>query len=131
MRALSALSAGGGNAFLGRSRGTFGVAVEAYDKGKALGNPPANPNYPNTGTLSTRLKLAAHLLAANLGTRIVTIHWGGFDTHSDQLKSQDAQLMELSRALGAFKADLTARGIEDRVSTLVLSEFGRRAAENG
>src|SRR5690349_7419329 len=131
MRALSALAAGGGNAFLGRSRGTFGVAVEAYDKGKALGNPPANNNYPNTGQLSTRLKLAAHLLAANLGTRIITIHWGGFDTHSDQIAGQDPQLKELSRALGAFKADLTTRGIEDRVSTLVFSEFGRRVEENG
>ena len=39
--------------------------------------------------------------------------------------------MELSRALGAFRADLVARGIEQRVSTLVFSEFGRRVAENG
>jgi uncharacterized protein (DUF1501 family) len=131
MRALATLPVGAGNGFLGRSRGTFGVAVEAYDKGKLLGNPPANANYPNTGTLSTRLKLAAHLLAANLGTRIITIHWGGFDTHSDQVAGQDPQLKELSRALGAFKADLTTRGIEDRVSTLVFSEFGRRVEENG
>ena len=131
MRALATLPVGAGNGFLGRSRGTFGVAVEAYDKGKLLGNPPPNANYPNTGTLSTRLKLAAHLLAANLGTRIITIHWGGFDTHSDQIAGQDPQLKELSRALGAFKADLTTRGIEDRVATLVFSEFGRRVEENG
>ena len=39
--------------------------------------------------------------------------------------------MELSRALAAFRADLQARSIEDRVSTLVFSEFGRRVAENG
>jgi uncharacterized protein (DUF1501 family) len=129
MRAVAGVSSS--NGYLTRSRGTFGVAVEAYDKGKALGNPPANSNYPNTGTLSTRLKLAAHLLAANLGTRIITIHWGGFDTHSDQIAGQDPQLKELSRALGAFKADLTTRGIEDRVSTLVFSEFGRRVEENG
>src|SRR5262249_58801191 len=90
-----------------------------------------NNNYPNTGQLSTRLKLAAHLLAANLGTRIITIHWGGFDTHSDQIAGQDPQLKELSRALGAFKADLTTRGIEDKVCTLVFSEFGRRVEENG
>ena len=65
------------------------------------------------------------------GTRVITIHWGGFDTHTGQLASQDRQLIELSRALGAFKADLTARGIEHRVSTLVFSEFGRRVRENG
>ena len=44
--------------------------------------------------------------AANLGTRIITIHWGGFDTHTSQLAGQDSQLTELSRALGAFQADL-------------------------
>jgi uncharacterized protein (DUF1501 family) len=131
MRALATVPVGAGNTYLGRSRGTYGVAVEAYDKGKAIGAVPANASYPNTGTLSTRLKLAAHLLAADLGTRVITIHWGGFDTHSGQLAAQDSQLMELSRALGAFKADLTARGIESRVSTLVFSEFGRRVGENG
>ncbi len=36
----------------------------------------------------------------------------------------------LSRALGAFKADLAARGIEDKVVTMVFSEFGRRIASN-
>jgi uncharacterized protein (DUF1501 family) len=36
----------------------------------------------------------------------------------------------LGQALSAFQADLTARGIVDRVTTLVFSEFGRRAGEN-
>ena len=34
-------------------------------------------------------------------------------------------------ALLAFQRDLEARGLADRVLTLVWSEFGRRAAENG
>jgi len=131
MNSLAGVPVGDGNTYLTRSRSTYGVAVEAYNKGKAIGAVPANPNYPNNGTLSTRLKLAAHLFAANLGTRIITIHWGSFDTHSDQLNGQDAQLKELSRALGAFRADLAARGIEDKVSTLMFSEFGRRVGENG
>ena len=97
----------------------------------AAGTVPANTLYPNTGTLSTRLRTAAHLLAANLGTRVITIHWGSFDTHTGQVVGQDRQLAELSRALAAFKADLTARGIEQNVSTLVFSEFGRRVKENG
>ena len=123
--------AGESNAYLARTRATYAVAVETYRNSKAGPAYAPGDGYPNTGTLSTRLRLAAHLLAANLGTRIITIHWGGFDTHSGQLASQDAQLRELSRALGAFRADLAARGIEQRVSTLVFSEFGRRAAENG
>ena len=131
MQVLSGLQADPANAYLARTRGTYGLAVETYQRSQA--GPAFTPGagYPSNGTLSTRLRLAAHLLAADLGTRIITIHWGGFDTHSGQLASQDAQLRELSRALGAFRADLLARGIEQRVSTLVFSEFGRRVAENG
>ncbi len=95
--------------------------------GITLGSPAAG--YPNS-ILSTRLQTAATLLSAGLGTRIVTIDWGSFDTHGDQLASQDPQLQTLSRALAAFKADLTARGIEQNVVTLVFSEFGRRAKAN-
>jgi uncharacterized protein (DUF1501 family) len=130
MQTLAGLAPAPHNAYLARARGTYGVAVETHARSQAAGPVTPGADYPN-GTLGNRLKLAAHLLAANLGTRVITIHWGGFDTHSGQLASQDAQLIELSRALAAFRADLQARGVEDRVSTLVFSEFGRRVAENG
>ena len=133
MRALAGVPVGAGNAFLGRSRGTYGVAVEAYDTGKAINTTiPDNAVYPaGNATLTNRLKLAARLFKAGLGTKVITIHWGGFDTHSDQLKNQDPQLRDLSKALAAFRQDLITRGIEDKVCTLVFSEFGRRVADNG
>jgi uncharacterized protein (DUF1501 family) len=131
MQALTGLPAAPGNAYLARTRATYEVAVQTHQRSQSGPAYAPGVGYPNNGTLSTRLRLAAHLLAAGLGTRIITIHWGGFDTHSGQLAGQDAQLMELSRALGAFRADLQARGIEQRVSTLVFSEFGRRVRENG
>jgi uncharacterized protein (DUF1501 family) len=130
MDALAGVDPADDNAYLTRSRATYGVAVETYDRAR---NGPAyapGTGYPANQTLSTRLQLAAHLFAAGLGTRVVTIHWGGFDTHSGQLTTQDSQLKVLSAALAAFQADLVARGIDDRVSTLVFSEFGRRVAEN-
>ena len=130
MQALAGLQAGRDNAYLERTRGTYGLAVETHRRSLDAGPFNQGAGYPN-GTLGNRLKLAAHLLGANLGTRIITIHWGGFDTHSGQLASQDIQLIELSRALAAFRADLQARAIENRVCTLVFSEFGRRVAENG
>jgi uncharacterized protein (DUF1501 family) len=132
MDALSDVAASAGNAYLARSRATYGVAVETYTRAK--GGPAFAPaaGYPDPAhqVLSQRLQLAAHLFAANLGTRVVTIHWGGFDTHSGQIATQDSQLKALSAALAAFQADLVARQIDDRVSTLVFSEFGRRVAEN-
>jgi uncharacterized protein (DUF1501 family) len=133
MGALAGLPVGDGNAFLGRSRGTYGVAVEAWQKGKDINAAiPDNGVYPaGNATLISRLKLAARLFKAGLGTKIITIHWGGFDTHSDQVKNQDPQLRDLSTALAAFRRDLAVRGIEDKVCTLVFSEFGRRVADNG
>ena len=88
------------------------------------------PGYPPNSGLSSKLQLAATLLSAGLGTRIVTIDWGSFDTHGDQLAGQDPQLTDASRALAAFKADLTTRGVEQNVITLVFSEFGRRLEES-
>jgi len=141
VRDLAALQAGAGNAYLARSRGTYGLAYTTYERIQALTavpSPTPTPTptpvpiaYPNNSTLSARLKTAATLLAANLGTRIITIHWGGFDTHTGQLVAQDRQMAEFSRALAAFRADLQARGIEQRVATLAFSEFGRRVRENG
>src|SRR3954468_3363742 len=133
MRALAGVPVGAGNTFLGRSRGTYGVAVEAWDTGKSINAAiPDNATYPaGNPTLTNRLKLAARLFKANVGTKIITIHWGGFDTHSDQIAGQDPQLRDLSKALAAFRRDLAVRGIEDQVCTLVFSEFGRRVADNG
>jgi uncharacterized protein (DUF1501 family) len=130
MDALADVDPSDGNAYLARSRATYGVAVETYNRAK-LG-PAFTPGggYPANQVLAQRLQLAAHLFAANLGTRVVTIHWGGFDTHSGQIATQDSQLKVFSAALAAFQADLVARGIDDRVSTLVFSEFGRRVGEN-
>ena len=110
VRSLAQIPAGAGNAYLQRSRATYDLAVETYLRTSGAGSVPANPLYPNTSTLSTRLRTAAHLLAANLGTRVITIHWGSFDTHTGQLAGQDRQLAELSRALGAFKADRRRAG---------------------
>jgi uncharacterized protein (DUF1501 family) len=122
---------GSGNAYLSRSRATYGLAHTTYERVQSLAASPTAITYPTTGSLSPKLKTAATLLGANLGTRVITIHWGGFDTHTGQLASQDKQMIEFSRALAAFRADLQARGIEQRVSTLVFSEFGRRVRENG
>jgi uncharacterized protein (DUF1501 family) len=133
MSALASVPVGDDNLYLGRSRGTYGVAVEAFATGKSIDQTiPNTATYPaGNNTLITRLKLAARLFKAGLGTKIITIHWGGFDTHSDQLKGQDPQLRDLSTALAAFRRDLAARGIEDKVCTLIFSEFGRRVADNG
>jgi uncharacterized protein (DUF1501 family) len=118
------------NDALARSRAIFGLTVDVSNRLGTLQAPSAGAGYPPNSDLSRRLQLAATLLSAGLGTRVITIDWGSFDTHGDQPGSQDPQLSTLSRALAAFKDDLAARGIEQNVVTMVFSEFGRRIASN-
>jgi uncharacterized protein (DUF1501 family) len=130
MASLGAIPASPTNVALAKSRQSYQLATNVYRDTSSLGPPVYGAGYP-PGSLSPQLQLAAFLLGANLGTRVITIHWGSFDTHGSQLKQQDPQLVELSRALSAFLADLKGRGIDNRVSVLMFSEFGRRVAENG
>jgi uncharacterized protein (DUF1501 family) len=116
-----------------RSRGVYGLTVNVAGQLRTATGPPNSPAYPRTGpaaSLSSRLETAAALLSANLGTRIVTVDWGSFDTHGTQAQSMDPQLQGMSRALAAFQEDLTARSLADRVLTVVFTEFGRRLGEN-
>ncbi len=126
---LAHVAAHSGNTALKRSRSAFQLTTEVSAKVRTLVSSAATAPYPNS-YLSDRLQLAAQLLAGGLGTRVVTIDWGSFDTHGDEVAGMDPQLAVLGSALGAFQQDLTDRGIADDVITVVFSEFGRRVDSN-
>jgi uncharacterized protein (DUF1501 family) len=89
--------------------------------------------YPSAAAnpLAGNLRDLAALLAQPLGIRVAAVESDGdFDTHDRQGQDLTAGLTQVSEALSAFQADLEARGIADRVLTLVWSEFGRRPHEN-
>jgi uncharacterized protein (DUF1501 family) len=87
-------------------------------------------NYPATA-LGRSLALAAQIVGSGLGTRVLYVQHGSFDTHVSQQATQDRLLGELADALSAFYADLAAHGNDARTLTMTFSEFGRRVAENG
>jgi uncharacterized protein (DUF1501 family) len=66
-----------------------------------------------------------------LGTKVIYVEHGSFDTHVSQKMTQDRLLMQFSDAIAAFYQDLAAHGNDRRVLTLTFSEFGRRIEENG
>jgi uncharacterized protein (DUF1501 family) len=79
-----------------------------------------------------RLAALAAMLAAGLPLHCVSLEApGDYDTHADQAGALSDNLKLTSESLLAFQRDLEARGLADRVLTLVWSEFGRRAEENG
>src|SRR5262249_39962024 len=72
----------------------------------------------------------ARLLKAGFGTRVFYTTQSTYDTHSTQAAVHAALLTELATAVQAFLADLKAAGLEERVTVLCFSEFGRTVAEN-
>ncbi len=77
---------------------------------------------------------AVALLGAGLGVRVVTIDTGGWDTHNSMGTPSGGAMTDLLSGLASGLADLQA-ALDDRgmsaVTTVVMSEFGRRVQENG
>jgi uncharacterized protein (DUF1501 family) len=125
------------NQYAGRLR-------EVYEKGRnsAVQYPEKYPyNAPKRSVnnpLAPQLKMIARLLSGGCQTKIFLARIGGFDTHASQVEDYDASmgthaalLYHLSEAVKAFQNDLLRLGLEERVLTVTMSEFGRRAASNG
>jgi uncharacterized protein (DUF1501 family) len=85
--------------------------------------------YPAT-PLGRSLALAAQIVGSKLGTRVLYVQHGSFDTHVTQKQTQERLLGDFANAISAFYQDLAAHGNDKRVLTMTFSEFGRRAAEN-
>ena len=131
---------------LGAARGTrdralasiAGTAKQAHRlrqqlapfNGAGITSPVAYPKHRSS--FPTRLAGLAALLGAGLPIRCVGLRaYGMYDTHDDQAEPLAQGLKLTGESLLAFQRDLEARGLADRVITLVWSEFGRRAEENG
>jgi uncharacterized protein (DUF1501 family) len=84
---------------------------------------PASP-------LANSLKLVAKLIGGGLPTRVYYVSQGGYDTHTNQLGTQQRLLQDLGDSMKAFVADMKAQGNMQRVLVMTFSEFGRRVAEN-
>ena len=85
--------------------------------------------YPAT-PLGRSLALAAQIVGSKIGTKVIYVQHGSFDTHVSQQATQNRLLGEFSDAMKAFYDDLGAHGNDGNVLTLTFSEFGRRLEEN-
>jgi uncharacterized protein (DUF1501 family) len=88
--------------------------------------------YPTGDSFPQRLQGLAAMISAGLPLRCVALEaTGEYDTHASQVSALGPALQTTAASLYAFQRDLEARGVADRVLTLVWTEFGRRAKENG
>jgi len=85
--------------------------------------------YP-ASAFANSLKLVAKLIGGGLPTRIYYVSQGGYDTHTNQIATQQRLLADLGDSLKAFVDDMKAQGNMQRVLVMTFSEFGRRVNEN-
>jgi uncharacterized protein (DUF1501 family) len=121
----------GQEAMLRRLRGVLEDANESSRKvRRAAGGYMTDVKYPDED-LGEALRLAAALVDARLGSRVVSVELSGFDTHQNQRGTHNGLMKRLDEALTAFLADMKARSVGNDVVVMVFSEFGRRVKENG
>ena len=91
---------------------------------------PGAAEYPNS-LLGRQLRDIARLIKSDISLEVATVNSGDWDTHIKQGGAQGRQaslLANLSGSIASFVADLGNR--MNDVQVLVMTEFGRTAAEN-
>lgn len=92
--------------------------------------PQNSASYPHEEQegLTNSLQMIARLVRMDVGLKIGLVDYDGWDTHQGQNYVLPGLLDGLSRALNAFYTDLS--DYKDRVTVVVMSEFGRRFRQN-
>ena len=111
-------------------RGMVGAAGEqALQVAKRIAalKPAGGPFY---GGVGTEIRKVIALLKADLGLECIQFEMGGYDTHANQARSHQRLLAQLGTNLNAYQHEIEKAGLGDKVITVVMSEFGRRATEN-
>lgn len=93
--------------------------------------------YPNSD-LSKQLKTISRMLSGGSRTKVFMATIGGFDTHVTQVNQGSTTtglhhdlLQDIGNSIKAFQDDLQNQGLDNKVLTVVFSEFGRKILENG
>lgn len=109
--------------------------IQLLHKVQSIHNGQYRPEYDavyGDDQFSRGMKEIARLIKANVGMQAACIDFGGWDTHFVQGSSEGLQANNidiLGKGLAAFDRDISK--YRNRVTTIVMTEFGRRTYENG
>ncbi len=112
------------------ARQTFDT-LEALELNRSEPRVPNGRAYPET-PFGMALSTVAQLVENEAGVEVASIDVGGWDTHAGQGVKEGYMatlLTEVATGLAAFYEDMEAH--MDHITVVVMSEFGRRARENG
>ncbi|MCC6298657.1 MAG: DUF1501 domain-containing protein [Anaerolineales bacterium] len=94
---------------------------------------PSNGARYNDDELSQQLKTVARMIKLGTGLRVATVDYGGWDTHEYETDGNGGYIADLlgnlASGLSNFYLDLDS-GYTDKLSVMVISEFGRRLVQN-
>ena len=118
-----------------RALGVLDIFAQHFpkdDHGHVIDYTPAvNANYPAdwyANELANSLKTVAQIAKMDVGMRVATADFGGWDTHVSQNGRFPILVDALSRSLAAFWTDMEP--FQDRLTVVVMSEYGRRLKSN-
>lgn len=89
------------------------------------------PMLAEGGELGQQLSLAADLLAADVGTRVIYTELSGFDTHDDHQWQHPELMGQVDAAIDGFLGKVDDLGMGEQILVATTSEFGRRVGQNG
>lgn len=124
-------------ALYGRTPGALGEAgrnaLAVMNRLEAMGKEDRGPEhgavYDETDGFAQGLRQIARLIKARVGLQAAAIDLGGWDSHITTSVLIDGPTRRLGRGLAAFATDLGPAQLA-RTQIVVMSEFGRRVAEN-
>ncbi len=109
------------------ARDTF-ASLDRIDAMRTQTYLPANGAEYGKNDFAQGLQQVARLVKAGVGLEAASLDLGGWDSHFTQQTLLEPLLRNLGAGLAAFRRDL---GKEmDRVTVVVMTEFGRRVPEN-
>jgi len=89
---------------------------------------PVTTVFPSTSLGSQLLKISQVIAsrdALKMSRQIFFASLGGFDTHTDEVNTQQNLLTQVSQAMAAFYAATVELGVAGDVTSFTLSDFGR------
>ena len=112
-------------------------AIDLIELNSTGGYTPANGAVYPGGSWGTHLQTIARMIKLDIGLRVATVDYGGWDTHNGQGDGGGGyfftHVQDLARGLAALYTDLDGSGPDNwtqRLTIVVQSEFGRRLREN-
>jgi len=93
---------------------------------------PVDPTLQNVGNsnLNPQLDAVATLISAGAPTRVWEVSIGGFDTHADEVATQNALIGGVSDSVARFMSQIAGTKRANDVTVVIYTEFGRRVMAN-